>query len=788
MATGVGGAGGFNLHYDDSAPLRAVDVGGADQEQRIKDFVSGAIENLSHDITTQKAYKELGLESQEDLIPGMEVRLMPHQAIGVAWMLRREKHKDRGGILADDMGLGKTVQMIATMVMNMPSPVSEKRTTLVVVPAALLKQWKDEILDKTNDVFTVHIHHGLTKLKTPEAVRENDVVITTYQTLSQDFNVPDSVAEVDRAKWLQKEGGVLARTYFFRAIVDEAQFIRNRSTIAIAWLLTGTPITNTLADIYGLIRFGHFPPWNDWNSVQGSDAILAGERAKAILEPLIFRRTKNSTLEGKPILSLLDKHIRLVTLEFSKDEREIYECFEKSTQVKINRFIKAGTLMKNHAYILVLILRLRQLCCHPYLSLSSEDEGDDGKKMSNDAATELARAKRIMSQEWVESIKRRFLLKARVKEGLAKPVPGLLRDDCPVCQEVYSGDNGRVLPCGHEICMDCLVNLYTDELGHDGIFGEGTDKENMEKEKQYEDARKKNLRPCPTCKKMVNPRPPKIFKSFAFEPSDKDIRGHSVPRGKRRADSDSDDSDAEVKPSKNGDLKKAKPTYDDNFDSLLADSDDDDLMDLDSMMKQSQMRGEPKKKKMKLSESDCDDDLVPSAKMVEMLRLLREADAAGDKSIVYSQWTANLDLLEKLLSRHGMRSLRFDGTMNRQDRDDVLAKFKDPRSYKIILISTRAGSVGLNLVQANRVVNMDLSWNYAAESQAYDRCHRIGQIKEVYINRLVIKDTIEERMLQLQEVKVGPGRKLSKLSVKNIKFLFGMSRGKDSNNPEDDQD
>jgi SNF2 family DNA or RNA helicase len=57
--------------------------------------------------------------------------------------------------------------------------------------------------------------------------------------------------------------------------------------------------------------------------VQGSDAILAGERAKAILEPLIFRRTKNSTIEGKPILSLPEKYIQLVTLEFSKDEREV---------------------------------------------------------------------------------------------------------------------------------------------------------------------------------------------------------------------------------------------------------------------------------------------------------------------------------------------------------------------------------------------------------------------------------------------------------------------------------
>ncbi|KAH0579626.1 hypothetical protein H2248_002476 [Termitomyces sp. 'cryptogamus'] len=78
---------------------------------------------------------------------------------------------------------------------------------------------------------------------------------------------------------------------------------------------------------------------------------------------------------------------------------------------------------------------------------------------------------------------------------------------------------------------------------------------------------------------------------------------------------------------------------------------------------------------------------------------------------------------------------------------------------------------------------MDLSWNYAAESQAYDRVHRIGQEKEVVIKRLVVDNTIEERMLRLQDVKTslaeaalgeGSGAKLHKLSVRDIKYLFGM--------------
>ena len=98
--------------------------------------------------------------------------------------------------------------------------------------------------------------------------------------------------------------------------------------------------------------------------VQVEDAPLAGQRAQAILAPILIRRTKG-------ILDLPPKDIELVQLQFSPDEREVYDSFEKGAKMKINKFIRERTLLKNHAHVLVMILRLRQLCCHPQLILVS---------------------------------------------------------------------------------------------------------------------------------------------------------------------------------------------------------------------------------------------------------------------------------------------------------------------------------------------------------------------------------------------------------------------------------
>ncbi|KAF5329445.1 hypothetical protein D9619_009161 [Psilocybe cf. subviscida] len=885
VAPAVGGS--FHLNYDDQTPLRSMDVGGPDQQQRLADFVTKSIENTANDLTVKGAMKKLGLNSASDLLPGVEVRLLNHQAIGVAWMVEKERSNDKGGILADDMGLGKTVQMIATMAVNQPKA-DDPQTTLVVVPAALLQQWKDEIDSKTNGMFTVHVHHGKDKLKTVKEVKSKDVVVTSYQTLCQDFNVPKNldIAPEDEEEYIRDHGGILSQVKFYRVIADEAQFIRNRGTRAsfslalikskLRWMLTGTPVTNTLADIYGLLRFGRFRPWNDWNDfnghiakVQYEDAPLAGARAQAILKPILLRRTKDSELEGQPLLQLPSKHIEIVKLKFTPEEREVYDIFEKRTKIQVNRFMRNGSMVKNHAFILVMILRLRQVCCHPYLILSLANGFEDPSMLvGSDSDKELSRAKKVMGVAWAIGIQKRFMERKASIELVdfddigddSEPEP-----TCPNCRDLYVNDSGRVLACGHEICFECTLELSNSAIVHDGIFGYGTEKENLAAEKEFEAANAKGLRPCPTCKKMMEMKGSKVFKSYAFEPSPEEVdsyvrkqrkekerrahaaRGGRLTKKERSPSPEMDDSDSSAeKPSdsdeempdvnevfaKMNSMKKGKGkkvVKDESSDEEMADiiprksssklpsftkrkvvDDSDKDSDLDvidhSKARVKRQRGSSPmssdvdvkgKGKAKSSGQDgpsdavlrswnrADEDLVPSTKMLALLRYLKEWDASGDKTICYSQWTSMLDLIETLLSRYGIRSLRFDGKMDRSSRDKCLATFKQVGGPRIILISTKCGSVGLNLVSANRIVNMDLSWNYAAEAQAYDRCHRIGQEKEVHVKRLVVEDTIEDRMLRLQDVKTGlaeaalgegTGGKLHKLSVKDIKFLFGMNK------------
>ncbi|KAF8134681.1 SNF2 family N-terminal domain-containing protein [Mycena galopus ATCC 62051] len=803
-------AGGFGLNYDRETPIHAIDVGGHDQEERMADFVTRSIENLSEGLTVKEAMRDLGLQGQKDLLPGLEVRLLPHQAIGVAWMIKREQSNDKGGILADDMGLGKTVQMIATMAMNLPGADEEARTTLIVVPAALLQQWKEEIETKTNEMFSVRLHHGKDKLK---------VVITTYQTLSMDFFVPKDTAVGEEAQYLAKHGGVLARSRFYRAVADEAQYIRNRGTKAslslahvrakYRWMLTGTPVTNTLADIYGLLRFGRFRPWNDWNSfnehvarVQLEDAPLAGQRAQMILKPLLLRRTKTSKLEGKPILTLPPKDIEIVKLQFSAEEREIYDSFEKRSKISLNKFIRAGTLVKK--YVVVMILRLRQLCCHPHLILSiaeGQGFGDPTLLLGSDTDKERGRAQKLMGKSWVEAVLRRFLVRASAVELLDdEDEANAESGNCPVCKDFIMGEHGRVLPCGHEICFDCTLDLSNSPIAHDGIFGEGDEKQNLAAEKAYEEAAAKGLRPCPTCHKMTDLTATKVFKSSAFEPTEDEL--HEYARSKREAKRPKYRWGDDVK------VRVVKPEPELAFEARRIDSDDDDDMPdfplLGSLLQKQEEEEEsisarkkgkakawsPRKRKAGDEDevdfpSDAvisnwgrgDDDLEPSTKMLAMMDLLKEWDASGDKTIVYSQWTSMLDLIEILFSRHGIRSLRFDGKMDRAQRDAVLATFKRAGGPKVILIR-------LNLVSANRIIN----WNAASETQAYDRAHRIGQDKNVWVKRLVVENTIEERMLQLQDVKSGlsdaalgegTGGSLHKMSVKDIKQLFGMAPAQD---------
>ncbi|KAK4232185.1 DNA repair protein rad5 [Podospora fimiseda] len=141
-----------------------------------------------------------------------------------------------------------------------------------------------------------------------------------------------------------------------------------------------------------------------------------------------------------------------------------------------------------------------------------------------------------------------------------------------------------------------------------------------------------------------------------------------------------------------------------------------------------------------------------SAKIVALIKHLRELRRENPtmKTVVFSQFTAFLSLIEPHLARANMRFVRLDGTMSQKARAAVLNEFSESNKFTILLISLKAGGVGLNLTSAKRVFMMDPWWSYAVESQAIDRVHRMGQEDEVKVYRFIAKDSVEERMLKIQ--------------------------------------
>ncbi len=160
---------------------------------------------------------------------------------------------------------------------------------------------------------------------------------------------------------------------------------------------------------------------------------------------------------------------------------------------------------------------------------------------------------------------------------------------------------------------------------------------------------------------------------------------------------------------------------------------------------------------LRLRQASCHPALVPgqtaltSSKVERLLESLEEAVEDGHKSLVFSQWTSFLDLVEPHLKAAGIGFVRLDGST--RDRAGVVNEFQGPDGPPVMIISLKAGGTGLNLTAADHVYLLDPWWNPAVEDQAADRAHRIGQDKPVMVHKLVAKDTVEEGIIALQSKK-----------------------------------
>jgi SNF2 family DNA or RNA helicase len=190
---------------------------------------------------------------------------------------------------------------------------------------------------------------------------------------------------------------------------------------------------------------------------------------------------------------------------------------------------------------------------------------------------------------------------------------------------------------------------------------------------------------------------------------------------------------------------------------------------------------------LKLRQVCCDPRLVklPSARLTtasskldDLLEMVGEMIAEGRRVLLFSQFTSMLDLMKPPLAAAGIPFVELRG--DTRDRAEPVRSF-EAGEVPLFLISLKAGGRGLNLVAADTVIHYDPWWNPAVEDQASDRAHRIGQTKSVFVYKLIAADTVEERILELQERKAAlasvafseEGAALPVMEAEDIEFLFG---------------
>ncbi|CAD6233363.1 GSCOCG00007156001-RA-CDS [Cotesia congregata] len=369
---------------------------------------------------------------------GLVIHLMPHQKHALAWLTWREKQKPPGGVLADDMGLGKTLTMISLVIKSLADSSIDDDVydgdnienqeckyqggTIVVCPASLINQWKNEIDTRCKrGVLVTEVYHGNNREKVPRRLARNDIVITTYNLLVRE----------------SKNNGQLFQIQWKRVILDEAHAIRNHKSQACEavcqlkakkrWALTGTPIHNKGMDIFAILKFLKCSPFDDiriWKRWVENKSDAGVERLAMVMKSLMLRRTKNELINKGDIDSLPEKHLEIIKISLDKDERLVYDKVmmysrtffaqflhqraEKEALVPLgvankfkNSFNKAQQqLLARHAdvqtfEILVLLLRLRQICCQPSLihdmldKQEIEIDGADGGEYSGQSQNNL---------------------------------------------------------------------------------------------------------------------------------------------------------------------------------------------------------------------------------------------------------------------------------------------------------------------------------------------------------------------------------------------------------------
>ena len=193
-------------------------------------------------------------------------------------------------------------------------------------------------------------------------------------------------------------------------------------------------------------------------------------------------------------------------------------------------------------------------------------------------------------------------------------------------------------------------------------------------------------------------------------------------------------------------------TFDRNNDEGISDSDDDNENKEDKKTPK-----KPKDKKVKFRLRD-DEVVQPSTKIRSLIDDIQgfmkyKTKGKSNKAVVFSQWVSMLDIVARCLRQENIEFCRLDGSMSRPQREDAMKSFREDESIPIFLMSLKAGNLGVNMTAANYVYLLDPWWNPATEDQAVDRVYRLGQTRDVKVVKFIVKDSVEEKIVNIQERK-----------------------------------
>lgn len=481
-------------------------------------YLDKILKKSNMNVYKNKEYKELinDIQNANDdyiKVPSeLNATLRRYQEVGYKWLKTLDTY-GLGGILADDMGLGKTLQVIC-LLLDYNVNADEKKTSIVVCPSSLTLNWYNEINKFAPSLKAKVISGNAEERKKYIHNLENyDIIITSYDLLKRDI---ETYTEMN---------------YEYKFIIaDEAQYIKNNNTqnfkaikkikAQTRFALTGTPIENSLAELWSIFDFtmpGYLYGYRKFKEsfetpiIKDEDSYKT-KKLKMLIEPFILRRIKEEVLTELP-----EKTVTVLNSEMEEEQQKIYMSYMAEAREEVANEIVANGFEKNQMKILALLMRLRQICCHPSLFINNYESG--------------------------------------------------------------------------------------------------------------------------------------------------------------------------------------------------------------------------------------------SGKLNQCMEIIKDAVQGNHKILLFSGYTSMFDILEEELKKENIKYFKLTGQTKVTERIELVDEFNENSEIKVFLISLKAGGTGLNLIGADMVIHYDPWWNISAENQATDRTYRIGQKRNVQVYKLITKNSIEEKIYELQQKK-----------------------------------